>query len=350
VAEQLKAKGLHPFHAPLALNRDTSAAIGEGGDRPCIRCQTCDPYPCKLHAKQDAEIAAVRPALEHANVELAIGAKVRRLVASDDGRRVEAVEVEMDGATQRLTADRVVLSCGAVNSAVIMHASKCDAWPNGAGNSNDLVGRFLTKHNHSALLSIDTSKPNDTVFQKTLGFNDYYFGSPDHDYPLGAVQLTGKAPWQRLAHFANAKEGTMPRAMLEFLAGHSIDWWVTSEDLPDRNNRVQAAADGRPRVTYTPNNRGPHRELLKLWQDHLRDIGFEMFWIQTMGLPVVWHQAGTCVFGADPATSVLDLNCRSHEVENLYVVDSSFMPSMGSVNLTLTICANAIRVGDHMLG
>ena len=182
------------------------------------------------------------------------------------------------------------------------------------------------------------------MFQKTLCFHDYYFGSEQHgiDHPLGSIQLTGKAPWQRLQSFSDR---TMPPAVLEDLAKHCVNFWITGEDLPDENNRVTVGADGRPRVHYVPNNREPHRALLRLWQDHLRDIGFHMFWVKTMGREVVWHQAGTCRFGVDPATSVLNADCRAHDVENLYVVDASFMPSMGATNPTLTIIANALRVG-----
>ena len=341
-ADRLAAKGFRPFHSELALNHDPARP----GRNACIRCATCDPFPCKIHAKSDAETAGVLPALMHDNVTLQTGTRVRRLLPSADGSRVAGLEVEVDGRVSTLTADRYVLSCGAINSAALLLHSACDAWPDGAANGSGLVGRGLMKHNHTALVAI-SDEPNPTVFQKTLGFNDYYFGSPAHgiDTPLGSVQLTGKAPWQRLQAFSDRE---MPEAVLRDLAAHCVNWWMTSEDLPDDENRVTATPDGRPRVHFTPNNLAAHRQFLALWQDQLRDIGFYMFWLKTMGRDVVWHQAGTCRFGHNPAASVLDVHCTAHGLPNLSVVDAAFMPAMGATNPTLSIIANAIRVGHHL--
>lgn len=341
-ADRLAERGLKPFYSTLALDHEA----GPAGQQACIRCRTCDPYPCKIHAKRDAETAGVEPALQFKNVQLLTNTKVVRLLPSGDGSQVQGIEVESDGRSERYTAKHYVLSCGAINSAALLLHSACEQWPDGCANSSGLVGRGLLKHNHSALIAISDA-PNPTTFQKTLCFHDYYFGSPKDGIttPLGTIQLTGKAPWQRLQAFS---ERDMPLAVLEDLAAHSVDWWITSEDLPDDDNRVTVTSDGRPRVHYRSNNLLPHQDLLLLWQDHLRAIGFHMFWVKTMGREVVWHQAGTCRFGDDPKQSVLDPDCRSHDILNLSVVDSSFMPSMGAVNPTLTIIANAIRVAETL--
>lgn len=347
IADRLEAKGLRPFYSSLCLDRGTETGLGPAdATGPCVRCQTCDPFPCKIHAKRDAETAGINPALEHGNVTLWTGARAVRLRPNADGSRVAGVEIVRDGVSQTVTANRVAVCCGAINSAALLLRSAGDAWPGGAANTSGLVGRGLMQHNHSALVAISDA-PNPTVFQKTLCFHDYYFGSKRHGigHPLGSIQLTGKAPWQRLQAFSDRD---MPRAVLEDLAAHCVNFWITGEDLPDDDNRVTLAADGRPRVRYVPNNRGPQRELLAIWQDHLRDIGFHMFWVKTMGREVVWHQAGTCRFGDDPSRSVLNPYCRAHDVENLYVVDASFMPSMGATNPTLTIIANALRVGARL--
>ena len=343
-ADELERLGLHPIHNPLCLNRDES----DPEARPCIRCRTCDPFPCKLHAKCDAETVGINPALVEGGgqVELWEHARVLRLLPEAGGKRVRGVRVERGGGELEVTADQVILSCGAINSAGLLLASRCDAWPDGCGNGNGLVGRGLMKHNHSALLAIGYT-PNETVFQKTLAFHDYYFGSPEHDFPLGTVQLTGKAPWQRLKLFS---DGPVPDEVLKHQARHCINWWMTSEDLPVPENRVTVTGEGRLKVDFRSTNLGAHHDLLAIWQKRLRECGYDRFWIKTMGLDVVWHQAGTCVMGGDPAASVLDPGCRSHEVENLRVVDSSFMPSMGATNLTLTIIANALRVGAELAG
>ena len=237
-----------------------------------------------------------------------------------------------------------MLSCGAINSAALLLKSANDKHPNGLANSSDMVGRNLMLHNHSALMAI-ADQPNPTIFQKTLGFNDFYFGSPEHDYPLGQIQMTGKSKWNRLALFS---PDSVPKPTLEYLAAHALDWWLTSEDLPDPDNRVTFTSEGKLKVDFTRNNLKAHRELINLWQGYLRQVGFFMFMVKEVPLSAVWHQIGTCKFGSDPKTTVVDLNCRAHDLENLYVVDASFFPSMGAVNPTLTIVANALRVSDRL--
>ncbi len=332
-ADELAAQGLKPIHSTLSLNRD----VNKPNLRPCIRCSTCDPYPCMLHAKQDAETAGVRPALAYDNVELWTNAYVSRLEAKNS--RVDTVHVTVEGKNYELRAETVVVSCGAVNSAALMMRS-------GLSDRSGLLGRNLMKHNHSGLTAI-SARPNDTVFQKTLGFHDYYHKGPNphQTYGLGAVQLTGKAPWQRLKIFAGTDA---PDEQFKYMADHAIDWWLTTDDLPDPTNRVKLQSDGRPALDFRPNNRQPHKELIETWISHLRETGDYNFMVRTMGIETLWHQAGTAVFGESPDTSVIDLNCRMHGYDNLYVVDSSFMPGMGAVNLTLTIIANGIRVSDHL--
>lgn len=335
IADQLAERGFTPFHNTLALNRDTRVPQR----RPCIRCPTCDPYPCMLDAKRDAEVAFVRPALRHDNVSLWIGAYVRELQSR--GRTVTRVVVEREGKTEELTADTVIVSGGAVNSAALLLRSA----PGGLANSSGLVGRNLIKHNQTGIVAV-APEPNPTIFQKTLGVHDYYFGSPEHDYPLGAIQLTGKAPWQRLRQMA---DGDLPEAALRYMAAHSVDWWFTSEDLPDRDNRVEWK-NGKIKFNYRPNNRRAHFQLQEIFTRTLRELGFYLFMKKTMELETVWHQGGTCVFGEDPVTSVLDRYCKAHDLDNLYVVDASFQPSMGAVNPTLTIVANALRVAEYLKG
>ena len=340
IADQLADRGLQPLHLTLAVDRNTA----DPANSPCIRCDTCDPYPCLLDAKLDAQTACIDPALACDNVTLFTNTQVTRLLTSADGRRVDQVEIKASDGVERLSADIVVVACGAVNSAALLLRSANDQHPNGLANRSDQVGRNLMKHNHSGLVAI-SPEPNDTVFQKTLAVHDYYFSGPLQDYPLGQIQLTGKAKWQRLAKMAPTD---IPQDYLEYLSHHSVDWWVTTEDLPDPSNRVTLTAAGQIKVNFTPNNLKPHFELISVLEQHLKQLGFYMFWHKRMDVGVLWHQIGTCRFGPDPKTSVLDLNCRAHDVENLYVVDSSFMPSMGAMNPTLTIFANALRVADHL--
>jgi GMC oxidoreductase len=210
------------------------------------------------------------------------------------------------------------------------------------------VGRNLMLHNNSALIAFSRI-PNPTRFEKTLGVNDFYFGTPDWDFPLGAMQMLGKSDAWGLSF--DAKPGEDP----EELARHSLDFWLTTEDLPDPENRVVARRGGGIQLRYTANNVEAHRRLRARFEGLLDGMGCrEDVWDRhsylggALGVDGVAHQNGTVRFGADPATSALDVDCRMHEVDNLYVVDASFFPSSSSVNPTLTIIANAIRVADRI--
>jgi choline dehydrogenase-like flavoprotein len=340
VSDDLQQLGLHPHHLTLAIDRNEE----DPEHSPCIRCSTCDPYPCKIDAKLDAQTACVDPALKHDNVELKINTKVSRLITDHSGKKVTAVEVEVDDNIEQYTADLFVLSAGSINSAALLLKSKSEQYPKGLANSSGMVGRNLMLHNHSSIVAI-ADKPNPVKFQKTLGFNDFYFGSPDHDYPLGQVQMTGKSTWNRLALFAPE---SIPQPTLEYMANHAVDWWLTSEDIPDPNNRVSVTEQGKIKVDFKRNNLKAHQDFVDMWQSYLRQADFFLFMVTTVPLSAVWHQVGTCKFGSDAKTTVLDLNCRTHDLDNLYVVDGSFFPSMGAVNPTLTIVANALRVSDRI--
>ncbi|MBB4077424.1 choline dehydrogenase-like flavoprotein [Lewinella aquimaris] len=333
VADNLAAMGLHPHHSNLALNRD----MDEPWRRPCIACNTCDPFPCMLHAKSDAETALVRPALKHDNVTLWTGSRVDKLI--QEGGKITRIELTRDGEAMSLSADLVVVSCGAIQTAALLLRS-------GVANSSDQVGRNFTKHNQSGISAMDYRKPNDTVFQKTLSVHDFYHGGPDMPYPLGTVQMTGKAHWTRIMGDYAFLDMTEERA--REVQQYAVDFWFTSEDLPDANNRVEWTDRG-VKFNYRPNNRASHYELMDHFQEnYLKPQGFTDFIRSTKELQFTWHQAGTAQFGTDPKKSVLDTNCKAWDLDNLYVVDASFQPSQGATNPTLTIIANGIRVGEHL--
>ncbi len=344
--EDLKKCGRSPFHLPMGIMLNEA----QPGQSACIRCDTCDGFPCLVQAKADAEIVAVRPALQHDNVDLVLGAFVERLETDASGQTVTGVHVERDGVKEVYKGDIVVVSCGAINSAALLLRSASDKHPAGLANGSDVVGRHYMHHNNSAMLAL-SKRPNPTSFQKTLGLNDYYFGDDDFEYPMGHIQMLGKsnatmlrgdAPW------------FTPGFVLRGMATHAVDFWLTSEDLPDAENRVTLTQNGL-RLSYTPNNVNAHKQLTRRLKGLLSRIGCRQRLINRnvyLGkkIPIagVAHQCGTIRFGTDPAQSALDIHCRSHEVDNLYVVDGSFFPSSTSVNPGLTIIANAIRVGEHL--
>jgi len=195
-------------------------------------------------------------------------------------------------------------------------------------------------------------KPNPTLFQKTLGINDFYFRSREWDFPMGHISFVGKTDANVLAAGAPP---VVPGFTLAKMAQHSLDFWMTSEDLPDPDNRVTVDGQGQIRLSYKPNNLEGHKRLQAQLRDMLEHIGCEKHLFprhayigKRIPLAGVAHQNGTLRFGHDPRTSVLDLHCKAHELDNLYVVDGSMFPSSSAVNPALTIMANALRVGDHL--
>lgn len=354
--EDIAALGYKPFHVPLGV------MLNEKDPRrsPCIRCGTCDGHPCLINAKSDAQVCAVDPALEHSTVTLLTNALVKRLETSASGREVTKVHVERNGMKETYSAQIVVVSAGAINSAALLLRSKTDRHPNGLANGSDVVGRHYMGHINSVMMAISKC-PNPTVFQKTLGINDFYFGSKEWEFPMGHISFVGKLDADTLRAGAPA---IAPGWTLDLMARHSLDFWLTSEDLPDPNNRVSLDKDGNIVLAYSPNNEEGHNRLIAKLKEILKATtkckvhGHEchqglfsrnLFLGQRIPLGGVAHQNGTIRFGDDPKTSALNRDCRAHEVDNLYVVDASFFPSSGAVNPALTIMANALRVGDRIL-
>ena len=352
LSDDLAANGYHPFHAPCGVRLMEQNMPYS----PCVRCQNCDGFPCAVHGKSDAEVLGVRPALEHPNVTLRTNATAVRLETNGAGSAVTEVLVDVDGSVERVSGDLVVLACGAANTAKLLLASRSDRHPNGLANGSDQVGRNYMFHNSQAVLALSKDE-NPTIFQKTLGLNDFYFGSPDHDYPLGNIQMVGKS---QAPMFHGEKPGETrlaPHWTLDKVALHAVDFWLSTEDLPRPDNRVSVDADGRVTLRYAATNDVPKQELYKQMKGMLHKLRmdgdhlFHRFAYLKTEIPVagVAHQAGTCRFGADPASSALNADCRAHELDNLYAVDTSIFPSIGAVNPALTAMANALRVGDHIL-
>lgn len=354
VFEVLTARGLRPYPAPMGI-RINEALMHLSA---CIRCDTCDGYPCMVHAKSDSEVSAIRPVMQEPNITLMTETKVVRLHTNASGREITGVVVEVKGELRMFSADIVVVSCGAVNSAALLLRSANDKHPRGLANSSDQVGRNLMKHVLGSLVGVSTVKTNPSRFQKTMAINDFYWGEPGYDFPMGNIQLMGKTVLEGL----KGHEDKYAPLTIQQVADSSIDWWLTTEDLPDSNNRVMVDGE-RIIIAYTENNSEPFERLVNRWKTILGEIGCGChilpqksyfspksgYFSTKMPMQSLGHQAGTCRFGDDPRTSVLDLNCRAHDVNNLYVVDGSFFVSSGAVNPTLTIIANALRVGDHLL-
>jgi choline dehydrogenase-like flavoprotein len=327
----------------------------------CIRCDRVDGFPCLVGGKSDAQTVCVDPALSNPNLTLLTNARVDRLLTDASGRRVSAVVATLaDGSEARFSGDVVVVSCGALNSALLLLRSANDRHPDGLANGSDQVGRNYMRHNNMALMALSI-EPNPTRFQKTLALNEWYLRGDDWDYPMGAIQMLGKSDGEMLRgkapHWARFGAQLVPGGSLEFLAHHAVDFWLSNEDLPRPENRVTLDDDGGVRLLVDEkNNVEGLRRLRRKLESMLTDLGMHeethhrnVYLYQGMDIAATAHQAGTARFGTDPASSVLDTNCKAHELDNLYVVDSSFFVSIGAVNPTLTIIANALRIGDHLL-
>jgi len=348
LSDDLRALGYSPFHLPVGVLLDETNARRSA----CIRCATCDSYPCLLNAKADAQVICVDPALAHPNVTLLTNARVTRLETNGAGNEVTRVHVDRGGQEETYSADVVVVACGAINSAALLLRSATERHPSGLANGSGVVGRHYMCHTNSMFLAISRDE-NPTRFTKTLGLNDFYLGSKEWEYPRGSVQTLFEMDAETLA--AGAPR-IVPGMTLEYMARHSLDLWVMSEDLPDPNNRVSLDDDGRIRIAYTPNNLEGHKRLIAKLKSILRHIRCDdhllplsLHIAKQMPIAGVGHQNGTVRFGTDPKASALDVHCKSHEIDNLYVVDSSFFPSSSASNPSLTIMANALRVGDHLL-
>ena len=336
-AVRLRQLGLHPFH--MANGMHLPSMVERRADT------TADGSPSSTGNKSDAENRAVRPALESPSVRLLLGAYVRRLDTSSDGHTVTAAEAQVGERTVRIEAKTFVVAGGAVNSAALLLRSVSDQHPKGLGNSSGQLGRNYMVHNSTFFLAVNPARRNDTAWQKTLGLNDWYEAGPDTPYPLGNLQMLGKLQ----APMVKAARSWAPMWALKMVTDRSLDIYLTTEDLPRPDNQVRADGD-RIMISWTPNNLTPHHELVKRVSRAVRKAGFPIVLTERMGIATNSHMCGTAVAGTDPSASVLDPNCRSHDISNLFVVDGSFFPSSAALNPALTIAANALRVAPTIAG
>ena len=348
VADGFIAQGLRPFPCALGVR------LGEDDPQPTARrvLSNFDGYPDPTGTKADAEVECINPALASDSVTLLVNRKVERLETDDSGQKVTGVVVSHGEQTETYTADIVVVACGAINSAALLLRSANDQHPAGLANGSGVVGRHYMCHNNGMVIAI-SHETNPSQFQKAFAITDFYHGAEDSEYPLGAIQMMGKPDADFLESLA---QDTLPDIRPEMLWTHTVDFFLTAEDMPDPDNRVTLAEDGRIKLNYRENNREAYDRLRAKLTTYFDGIGCKCdghlhsnsYVGPKLGISGVSHQNGTLRFGTDPETSVLDLNCKAHELDNLYVTDASFFPSAGAVNPSLTIIANALRVGDHI--
>jgi choline dehydrogenase-like flavoprotein len=331
----LASQGLSPSYMPMAV---------ESGDR-CVRCGFCDGYPCRYDGKNDAETVAVMPALEEPNVRIFTEAYAERLETTSDGQHCVALKVQHASRAITVRANQFVIAAGAANTAALLLRSASENHPHGLANSSDQVGRNYMMHNSTFMMAIDPRRQSgrSISFQKTLMFNDWYEAGPDTKHPLGNVQLLGKL----FGETVKPARRTVPLPILRYLTNRSLDIYITTEDLPRSENRVTLRPNGQIAVAWKTTNMGPHRELVRRTGKVMRNAGYPLVLTERMQVDTNSHMCGTTIMGKDPSCSVLNEYCRTHDVDNLWVVDASTLPTSAAVNPALTVAAVALRAADH---
>jgi choline dehydrogenase-like flavoprotein len=332
LVDRLVRQGLTPYNLPQAVDRR------DGGR--CVLCRTCDSYSCILDAKGDADVCAMRPALNSPTIRLLTNANVRTIRASENGSAVRHLDVAHDRGGLEVHAERFVVAAGAVNSAALLLRSRSRASPDGLANASGMVGRNYMAHPTTFVVGVKPGRANQIVYQKTVGINDWYHAGPKNEYPLGNVQALGKLQGWTI----KPQRRAIPHWILEFMTQRSVDLLCESEDLPVAESRVTVDEADRIHLSWVQTNLKPHEELVKRTAGALRRAGYPLVFTQHLGLTATSHQCGTLRMGHDPSQSVLNASCRAHDVENLWTVDSSVFPSSGAVNPALTVAANALRV------
>jgi choline dehydrogenase-like flavoprotein len=351
---RLTLQGFRPFEMPIAAERDDMNAA----QSPCVRCRTCGGFPCLREAKSDGRKMVAR-ALAHRNVELVSGAKVVRLETAPGGKSVSSIVYETSDGEARVKADVVVLAAGAINSAALLLRSANGDHSNGLANGSDQVGRNYMFHTASASLSFAWPKI-EADFPKTMAINDFYWGDPDgkFPYPMGHIQLleylSGDVIRGQLSQ--TMPSWMIPEAFASFMGDRILAFLIMTEDLPEARNRVRLEADGAIRLDYWYNNLTAHDRLIRRFHRAMAKAGRTCRCLRANRaqmdsiLPIYGtaHQCGTLRMGTDQKSSVVDVNCKAHELDNLYVADTSVFVSSAAVNPALTCIANSLRVADRI--
>lgn len=347
LVDYLTGRGLHPYHLPMACDYTDG-------------CATCQSYLCDQACKNDAARNGVLPAVAEHGAHLLAECRVVRLDA--DRSQVRQVICEHRSGTVALKAKVVVLAAGALATPVLLLNSRSGDWPGGLANGSDWVGRNLMRHLLDWIEIWPQPDSKITAANKEIGLNDFYFWEGQK---YGTVQSAGAMASLVSMEMLTNHPGWQPKALRlmspavrpiydRFFKGGLV-LASMMEDLPYLDNRVlpsdRPSADGRQRLRLRYRLHASEIERRAVFLRQLKEV-LEPFRKTTIrvgkGNDNLGHACGTCRFGTDPRTSVLDPQNRAHEVDNLYVVDASFFPSSAGLNPSLTVAANALRVAAHV--
>ncbi|MBY0562911.1 MAG: GMC family oxidoreductase [Hyphomonadaceae bacterium] len=330
VVRRLQGTGVQVAAIPRGLD------YGEG--RPCVLCSTCDVHLCRLDAKMDAEIAAIRPALKTGKLDLLINATCARVELN--GRSISGVRIVQGG--ERVIAAPVVAVCaGQKGSVELLRRSRTGAFPEGLGNGGGVLGRYLAGHTTGVMFPLVSINPIGARHTKTFAINSNYEPGADWPYPMGVLQVAGQIPFWRDA-------GRFKRLLVKAVADRSLMCFAMTEALPTRESGFRFNGDCVSSETPPLTNEKTFARLKRVSAAMFLRAGYPV--VPAMRAPQLWHKTGGAVMGNDPTHSVTDAHCQVHDVKGLYVVDASVLPSAGAVNTGLTIVALALRAGDRIAG
>ena len=341
--------GLHPFRLPLAIAYPEAGAGPGPGE--CIACRTCDGYACAVEAKNDLA-TRVLPELLGRGLRVEVNTVAVRLASR--GREIVGVDCvdRQTGINTRRVARKYILAAGALASPQLLLGSGLDRFNPGAG----VIGRYLVRHLNLVTFGVFARRPNpERVFDKQIAIHDFYFGHPSIRTPAGKLggiqQLT--PPEDLVRAYLGTPLGQVAAAVVRLLSG----LLCIAEDQPRYENGVAIDPTVRDRFglpqlrvrhRYSARDRVAGRALVRKAREILREAGALVSFVHP--IDTFSHAVGTVRMGVDPARSALDAFCWFRGIDNLWVVDGSFMPRAGGVNPSLTIAANALRVGEHLAG
>lgn len=337
---------LRPFRLPLAIN------YNHGRAKPCVSCSTCDTFACAIEAKNDLATCVIPKLIEQGMVLLPNTMAVK--LEADKQRIVRVHSYNSKTKTRKTYAGRVlILAAGALGSPQIIFSSELEKL-NPAGDS---VGRYLMRHCSAIVFGIFPYRISKIAeHQKQIGIHDFYFGSAGTNNgwkKIGSIQQIQAPPPEALVKKMLGKPfGQMVSWGLKNLAG----LLTIAEDQPRYHNRVKAdwsgsSYHGLPQliVDYreTLRDRQASQFLINKAKEILRKAGAWFFYVHR--IRTFSHAVGTLRMGENPCASVVDTSCKYRGLENLYVTDGSVFPTSAAVNPSLTIAANALRVGEEIL-
>jgi choline dehydrogenase-like flavoprotein len=361
--------GLHSFPTPRAI-----ASRPYRGRPACSYCSMCADYGCRTGAKGSTLATLLPAAVATGNCEIKANCMATEIVVRADGRVRGIVYRDAEGLTRSLDARVVVLACSAVETARLMLMSRSSSFPEGVANRNGRVGKnlvFSAAALGGALWDKDIGDADERHLSAQRSIQDHYF----MDRPIDGVRKGGTlnflvgfvqpiAMAERIAKGARANHtpllfgAKLKRELREQLRHNQVhfeafcEFYANAGTYVDLDPTVKdrwGAPVARMTISMHPRTRDATGLLARKATDVLNAIGPDRTYVTTTEGVTKFLQGGTCRFGDDPATSVLDSTCRTHDVPNLYVADGSFLPTSGGVPLTLTIMANSFRVGEHLV-